>query len=167
MDRLTLFREMLGEKRVGFLMDEVMTGTHEFVPGMGPAGKKFMEFAVSWGTKHVERFVNPRDSDFLTSELEGTVTIEGLCTRAPCSGTLELRYFDEHKIRYTFDFSVGGKAYHYVGEKRNIKPWNLPVSHTTCYGQLIEKETGRLVSTSITYFRLRKAPGFLMSLRFA
>jgi len=80
---------------------------------------------------------------------------------------LELAYFTEGKIRYTFDFSAKGKMYRYVGEKVNIRPWNLPVSHTTCFGTLVEKESGRLVSRSVTFFKLHTTPAFMASLRFS
>ena len=50
-------------------------------------------------------------------------------------------------------------------QKRNIKPWNLPVSHTTCYGELTEAKSGKLVSRSVTYFRLKTLPSFLWSFR--
>ncbi len=57
-------------------------------------------------------------------------------------------------------------AYQYVGQKVDIRPWNLPWSHTRCFGHLTRADTGELVSTSLTRFRLRSAPRFLASLRF-
>jgi hypothetical protein len=54
-----------------------------------------------------------------------------------------------------------------VGEKVNIKLWNLPVSHTTCVGRVTELESGKLISTSVTIFRMRTLPAFLGSFRFA
>jgi hypothetical protein len=41
------------------------------------------------------------------------------------------------------------------------------VSHTTCYGVLTEAASGKLVSKSVTHFRLATAPAFLASLRLA
>lgn len=158
---------MLKERRIGFLIDEVMSGEHEFEPGCGPVGKRPMEFRVTWGPKYLLPWLNPWGGSFMTQKLQGTVTIDGLCKDAPCHGTLEIKYFTEHKIRYTFDFRVREKAYHFVGEKRNIRPWNLHVSHTTCYGELREMATQKLVSRSVTYFRLRTTPDFLFSWRLA
>ena len=152
---------------VGFHANEVMTGTHEFEPGCGPAGRRFMQFRVKWGTSKLADWLRKDSGRFLTNDLEGTVTIDGLCTDAPCKGDLELRYFDLHKIRYLFTFEVGGVAYRYVGEKVNIMPWNLPFSHTTCFGRLTEVATGKLVSTSVTFFRFSTVLQFATSLRFA
>lgn len=167
MGRIRDFKKMIQERRMGFLMDEVMSGNHEFEPGAGPAGRKKFEFKVTWGPKNLVRFANPLNGGFMTCSLNGTVTAAGLCTDAPCSGTLELAYFTEGKIRYTFDFKVDGTAYHFVGEKVNIRPWNLPVSHTTCFGTLVEKKTGKLVSKSVTFFRFHTTPWFVGSFRLA
>jgi len=165
MGRIKDIKDMLAEKRLGFKMDEVMTGTHEFEPGFGSSGEKFMEFRVTWGPKHLTEFINPIGGMFMFNYMAGYVDIEGLCHNTPVVGTLELAYFTEAKIRYIFDFEVDGTEYHYIGEKRNIRPWNLHRTHTTCYGTLTEKMTGRLVSKSITYFRFRTAPAFMASMR--
>jgi len=150
---------------MGFLIEEMMSGEHEFEPGFGIPGKLPMSFKVTWGAEQMLKWLNPASEDFLKSDLEGTVSIDGLCQDTPCKGSLELRYFKDQSIRYTFDFSVDDKEYHYVGEKVKIYPWNLPWSHTTCYGRLTRKDTDELISTSITYFRLKTAPAFLASLR--
>ena len=165
MSRIADFSEMVAEKRLGFMMDEVMTGTHQFEPGFGEPGEKFMEYRVTWGPRHVSEFANPIGGKFMYNDLRGTVTIEGLCEDAPCEGSLELLYFTEGKIRYTFVFEIDGTEYLFIGEKIDLRPWNLHRTHTTCYGTLTERETGRLVSKSITYFRLRTAPAFVASVR--
>ncbi|MBU2488142.1 MAG: hypothetical protein KKA60_02000 [Proteobacteria bacterium] len=167
MGRIAELKNMIGEGRVGFSMDEVMSGSHQFEPGMGPPGRHPFEFRVTWGPRNMAKWANPLNEEFMTQPLEGTVTVGGMCYRVPCKGTLELAYFTEGKIRYTFEVSVEGKDYHFVGEKVNIRPWNLPVSHTTCFGTLVEKETGKLVSRSVTFFKLWRTPTFLASLRFA
>jgi len=128
------FAKMIKEKRLGFVMDETMTGEHEFENGHGPAGNKFMEFTATWGTKHLTKWLNVFSPDFWKSDLSGVVTIEGLCKDAPIHGSLTLMYFSKAKIRYEFEFEVEGKKYAFVGEKLNIRPWNLHKSHTTCYG---------------------------------
>lgn len=152
-------------KTVGFSMSELMTGEHEFEESHGEPGRRFFEFKVRWGPRNVADWLNPQSANFGVHHLEGTVTAEGLCHNAPCEGTLELHYLTEHKIRYRFEFTAEGKRYRYVGEKVNIQVWNLPVAHTTCFGRITEAETGRLVSTSVTYFRLKTLPAFMTSLR--
>lgn len=152
-------------KKTGFKMDEVMSGSHRFEPGFGPSGEHPMEFCATWGPSNILEWANPFGNNFMTQELEGHVTVGGLCEKAPCKGTLELKYFDEHKIRYSFDFEVNGKKYHFTGEKINIQPWNLPVSHTTCYGVLTDVETGQLISKSTTYFRFKTSAQFVSSFR--
>jgi hypothetical protein len=158
---------MVRERRLGFAVDEVMSGYHRFEPGFGSAGRLPMEFRVTWGTKNLRRYLDPKGDRFLVNNLEGSVSIGCLCKDVPCKGTLELKYFSEQAIRYSFVFEIDGKAYHYVGEKVNIWPWNLHVSHTICFGTLVETETGKLVSRSVTRFRLRTFPAFLASFRLA
>jgi hypothetical protein len=167
MGRIDDFRNMLKEKRLGFKLDEIMSGEHSFEPGFGTPGSHPMKFEVTWGPKDLGQWINPFADSFFKQELAGTVSIGGLCDKASCQGALELNYFSERKIRYTFEFEAKGKGYRYVGEKVNIRPWNLPVSHTTCFGRVTEKKTGRLVSTSVTYFRLYTTPLFIASMRLA
>ncbi len=151
--------------QVGFSLTETMTGEHEFESPFGPAGRRFFEFKVRWGPRNVAAWANPASEEFGVHQLEGKVTVEGLCQDAPCEGTLELHYLKEHKIRYRFGFEAQGKRFQFVGEKVNIQVWNLPVAHTTCFGRITEVETGRLVSTSVSYFRLKTLPGFVGSFR--
>ena len=145
----------------GFQIHEVMSGEHEFVEGSGPEGKRPMEFHADWGPKNMVDFMNPASDKFLLADLTGTVTVDGLCENMPCKGTLQLRYFQDQKIRYTFDFSVDGVAYQYVGEKQQIYPWNLPYSHTTCFGEIKNLKTGKVISKSITHFDMATLPEFL------
>jgi hypothetical protein len=165
-NRLTQLVHMLMQRRVGFLTEEIMTGTHRFVGDAGPPGRHSMYFRITWGNRHLHRFLNPLDAEFLTNFIEGTVTVGGLVEDAPCRGSLELMYFSESKIRYTFSFEdAGGRGYHYIGEKINIRPWNLHRTHTTCYGTITDVESGKLISRSTLHFRLHTLPAFLMSFR--
>jgi hypothetical protein len=165
MGRLAQIKRMISEGRVGFAMDEIMTGTHEFEPRFGPPGKRHMEFRVTWGPNDLGAWINPAGDRFMLNDLEGTVTVDGLCYFTPCRGTLALRYFKDQTIRYAFEFTVHDEPYLFVGEKVHIYPWNLPWSHTTCFGRITRKETGELVSTSVTHFRLRTSLDFVRSLR--
>lgn len=158
-------RERLVGIPTGFRMDEVMTGYHEFEPGCGPEGKLPMRFVVTWEVDNAIRFFNPAGRRSGLAQLEGVVTVGGLCTEAACRGTLRADYFRNFKIRYQFEFEAEGKRYLFVGEKVNIKPWNLPVSHTTCFGTLTEAETGKLVSRSVTFFRLQHWAKFAATFR--
>jgi len=167
LQRLAEFRAMIAEGRLGFRIDEVMSGEHEFDPQFGSPEKRPMEFRVTWGPRHILQWGNPAHPRFMVGELEGTVTIDGLCYHTPCTGSLELRYFKDRTIRYTFGFEQNHQSYTYIGEKVNIHLWNLPRSHTTCFGRLILARTGKLVSTSVTYFRLRSLPRFVASVRLA
>lgn len=152
--------------RLGFRIVETMTGSHEFEDGRGPKGSHPFSFEARWGTANLGEWLKPSSGKFLVADLEGTVTAGGLGRNLPMTGRVELRYFKDRKIRYVFDFQNGNKAYRFTGEKVNIRPWNLPVSHTTCFGVVTEKESGRLISRSVTHFRLRTIPRFLGSLRF-
>jgi hypothetical protein len=158
---------MIQEGRFGFLIDEVMSGEHAFEPAFGSPEKRPMEFRVTWGSKHIPLWANPAHDRFLIGDLRGWVTIDGLCLESPCSGSLELRYFKDRSVRYAFGFEVNGKLYRYVGEKVNILLRNLPWSHTTCFGRVVLQDTGELVSTSVTRFRVRTLPQFMASLRLA
>lgn len=150
---------------IGFTITETLEGEHEFAPPFGPAEKRPMRFRVTWGPRRLGPWLDPAGEQFLASDLLGSVTVDGLCREAPCAGRLELRYLRDRSIRYVFDFEVEGTPYRFAGEKVQIRLWNLPWSHTTCYGTIIRKDTGQLVSTSVVRFRLRSLPSFLASFR--
>ena len=153
-------------RKVGFTIDETMTGTHHFVGRGYPKGEFPFRFTLTWGTEDLIPFLNPLAGELgLTAEAKGIVNMGRFVEEAECSGTLELRYFTEAKIRYTFEFDKGRKRYRYVGEKVDIRPWNLHRSHTTCYGNLREVQSGKEISRSITYFKLNTMIPFLASFR--
>ena len=152
---------------MGFRIDEVMEGTHEFEGQDEPGGPLPFRFSVTWGPPNLRAFLNPSSDTFGTAPLHGVITVGGLCEEVFCDGTIEIDYFGRHTIRYVFEFETDGTRYRFVGEKVNIRPWNLTVSHTTCFGTLLEADSGRLVSRSVTHFRLRTLPAFLASLRWA
>jgi hypothetical protein len=167
MNRITALKTMIREHRVGFQLDEVMSGTHEFEPNRGPRGTFPFEFRVNWGPRNVLEWGNPWHHEFLCQPLSGRVTMGGLCDDVPCEGSLKLRYFTKRTIRYRFDFAVENARYRYLGEKVNILPWNLPTSHTTCFGTVVDLATGVLISRSVTHFRLKTTFDFVTSFRLA
>jgi NAD(P)-dependent dehydrogenase (short-subunit alcohol dehydrogenase family) len=144
----------------GFRIDEDMIGDHAFE---GSSERQPMRFRATWGTDDLGAWLSAGPTS-APLQLEGKVTVGGLAEDVPMKGSIALRYL-EGRIRYEFEFAAAGKRYHYVGEKVNIRPWNLPTSHTTCFGRLTEVETGKLVSSSVTHFRFRDLPQFLLSLR--
>lgn len=161
---------MLNERRLGFRIDEQLQGTHRFVRDFEPAGVTAgtelpLSFSATWGHPHLSRFVNPLGDDFLFNLMEGTVTAGGLCDGADMKGTLELRYLKDASIRYTFEFSAHDHPYRYVGEKRDIRPWNLHRTHTTCYGAITDLDTSEVLSESVVHFELSQLLKFFSSWR--
>lgn len=150
---------------MGFRLSETMSGEHEFRDGRAPAGPFPCALRLRWGPERLRDWLNPLSGTFLWQEAAGELRFEGLCDWTPCKGTLELDYFRRRRIRYELDLEHEGVAYRFVGEKLDLRPWNLAVSHTTCFGTLIELGSGRLVSTSLLRFRLSDLPGFVLSWR--
>lgn len=151
---------------IGFKLDEIMVGTHHFMGGKHPEGELPLHFSLTWGNKNILNFLNPFSKEFLSSETKGFITIGGLVEKAACSGTLEMLYFSERKIRYTLFFKdEHGKKYKYSGEKINLLPWNLHKTHVTCYGVVTDLETGEHISDSVVYFPYREAIPFVLSFR--
>lgn len=160
--------KMLSEGRVGFLADEVMTGTHSFKEGVGPEGELHIEFHATWGHKRLSKFVNPLSKEFFKNSMTGTVTVEGLVEETEMEGSLTLAYFSQAKLIYDFNFrGPDGTEYNFYGEKRDLRPWNLHKTHTTLYGTITERDSGRVISESVLHFLLKTAPAFLLSFRLA
>lgn len=148
----------------GFYIKERMVGEHKFFGKHNPDGVYPFEFNVKWGTLSFREWLNPSKITFLTADLEGTVSVGGLCKEAKCVGTLSIDYIFDKKIVYSFNFVHCGKKYIYVGEKVNIRPWNFLTSHTTCFGTIVD-ENEKLVSRSISYFKLFSIFSFLSSFK--
>ena len=153
-----------GPGRTGFRIREVMAGTHEFVSRRGPPGEFPFSFELEWGNDSLREFLNPLGRErFLIAPSRGVIRIGQLVEETPCEGTLELRYFDEAKIRYRMTFAVEDNRYEYIGEKVGIRPWNLHRTHTTCYGVVYDLEDGKEISRSLVRFGLDTLPAFLSS----
>ena len=153
---------------MGFVVQETMSGTHELESGWGAPGRQPFAFRVAWGPERLREWLDPRSPQFLWQELEGEVRLgglDGVPEWAPCRGTLELDYFGSARIRYVFDVPAGERTFRFQGDKVELRPWNLLVTHTTCFGTLTELESGRLVSRSVTRFRLRDLPRMALSTR--
>jgi len=168
MGRIQELVAMLGQGRVGFRLRETMKGTHTFLrdfpPGKVSAGTELpFAFDVSWGHDRLTSYLRP-GGEFMRATMKGTVTAGGLCLEAPLSGTLELRYLQDATIRYVFEFEAHGQVMTYQGEKRDIRPWNLHRTHTTCYGRVTQRDVGPL-SESVVHFDLGRLPGLLASFR--
>ena len=152
--RLDSFRDISKESMsIGFNINEVMSG-HDNV--LSP-----FVFNVTWGLMNVKDLFKRGPMKF---NLEGTVLFKG--TTSPCHGHLIIDYFETHTITYIFNFHDPqfGKLM-YVGEKVNIKPWNLPISHTTCFGTVSTYEDDTLLSRTLTFFFFFTIPKFLTSFR--
>lgn len=149
----------------GFRVDEVMRGWHE-APG-APGERRRCELACTWGPDRLGEWLHPLGPRFLWQECQGTFEAEGLTDGpSPCRGTLELDYLGAQRVRYRLDFADRqGRALRFQGDKVELRPWNLLVSHTTCTGTIVELESGRLVSTVVLTFKLRDLPRMLLSLR--
>lgn len=166
---------------IGFKIKEKMSGHDNTLQPF--------EFNVSWGTSNIKKqlkrqikalfpprpYLAEEEAGPLVFSLEGDVLFKG--ETYPCSGHLIIDYFDTHTITYVFKFTrkvIGGwyneySAYEdllYIGEKVNIKPWNLLTSHTTCFGTVTKEKNDELVSRTLTFFKFRTIPKFLTSLRF-
>lgn len=146
---------------MGFRAREVMRGHHEFVEGGGPPGRHPFAFRATWGPDRLRDWLDPRKPTFLWQPLQGEVLAGGLCDWTPCAGSLHLQYWPQRRIRYAFEFDVDGIRYRYLGDKVDLRLWNLAVSHTTCTHALTEQRSGRLVATGVTRFHLRDLPALL------
>lgn len=172
MPRFQDLLRLLGERSIGFRMEERMEGTHRYrraFPESGvQAGEEHpLELRARWGHPRLRGFLSPGSDDFLTAELEGTVSAGGLCQDAPIRGALELRYFIDATIRYRFEFQGTGGGFSFLGEKRELRPWNLHRTHTVCYGTIRRLGDGETLSEATLRFDLAQLPAFLASFRLA
>lgn len=147
---------------IGFKIDEIMVGTHQFVAG--DTREHPLTFTLTWGHPCLLKFLNPFADEFLCGPARGFITVGGLVNKADCAGTIQLLYFSARKIRYELDFlDEAGHAYRYVGEKTNLWPWNLHKTHVTCHGTITA--AGKEVSRSVVSFPYREIVPFVLSAR--
>jgi hypothetical protein len=149
----------------GFRIKELMSGYHQFTDNVEQDGIHPISFKAEWGPESISSWLNPRNQNFLRHPMNGTVTVGGLCSETDFSGYMELRYFSETLIRYIFNFTVDQETYHFHGEKRNLRPWNIARTHTTLRGTLTESNSQTLVSRAKLHFHLQDLFTMMSSLR--
>ncbi len=150
-------------------MKNPQIGFHKTMHGiykkdLGSAAKQF-DFTVN-ARAPLKRIINPFDSKFMLADLEGKVTMAGICNDAPISnGSLMLDFFRQRALIYTFEFNAGGREFTYCGIKNlHIEK---PIKSMTClYGVIKEPDGDRMknVWPAESYFKLIELPGFLLSL---
>jgi hypothetical protein len=150
---------------VRFDVSETMAGTHHFVDASREPGKdREAYFRIRWGGGL---------ASFLTSRVkhadcEGIIFIGGLTdSEVPCTGTLSLDYFGDHKITYELDFDVAGARHHLHAEKTGVllhRPLELAKTHTTAYGILTDSR-GTIISRSVLHFDPQDLARFAGSVR--
>ncbi len=158
------FSKLVGGS-LGFKIEEEMTGKHYFTEISDLDGTHPMSFIAEWGPKSLSRWLDPSEDDFLTHPMVGTVSVGGLCLDEEFAGEMQLRYFEDASIRYEFDFEVDGTDYHYIGEKTDIRIWNLCRTHTTLHGEIVEVDSRTVISRSTLHYRMMNLPSMLMSFR--
>ncbi len=152
---------------LGFTLNEYMVGTHTFVDDGKNKKTLPLHFNITWGNQSLLKALNPFSKGFLNNKATGLITVGGLVENVNCTGSLNLLYFSERKIRYELYFKNNqGKAYKYVGEKINLWPWNLHKTHVTCYGAITEQESNRIISKSVVFFPYKELLSFIFSFRF-
>ena len=123
-------------------------------------------FDVTW-YQDLREFLDPCGSSFFKAEMYGEVDVNGMTDSHKAiihSGYIDLRY-REGKIEYYFEFDdKSGRMMRFAGWKTNIKPWNLPWSHTNVTG-VIYGDDDIVKSVVEAKFRLRDIPKFVKSLR--
>jgi len=159
----------------GFKISETMSGTHAFVGDYENCKINLpLYFKIDWSYKNtlecLKRLVTMKP---VTFEVKGRFFAEGLCDEIDCVGGMHLDYFGNHTISYCLEmrnpsysrvssFEKINEHYFFIGDKINIKPWNLLTSHTTCYG-IITNGKGELISKCKVFFKLRTLPAMLAS----
>ena len=150
----------------GFSINETMSGKHKFYkPSSNIIDvEQDIKFNIFWGNDSIKNFFDSKHPKYMEARLTGTIDVKGLCENSPCKGKLILDYFNRHTIRYDFDFYNNNLNYKFIGEKINIRPWNILTSHTTCFGVIIDSN-GSLISVCKMFFDLKTIPEFIYSFR--
>ncbi|WP_394838253.1 hypothetical protein LVJ94_15215 [Pendulispora rubella] len=95
---------------LGFRFRETMRGTYHLLDT--PLDERAMEFTLVARTKGFRRFLREQ-----VAEIEGEVTLEGLATNQPLSGTLSFK-LQEKRLPYGFSFKDDkGKVRRVRGQK--------------------------------------------------
>jgi len=154
-------------RAIGCTTHEYGTGTHELIGAATGTGPLPIRFDLELRIGSLADFLNPRSEDDVRGmiQCQGTFSAEGLVHDVPCRGTLDLRLATENRLRYDLRFTgPDGQDLLFVGEKVNVRLWNLYRTLFTCYGTIYDQSTGEAISRSTVYF-YRSSPGFVTNLR--
>lgn len=131
----------------GFAFRETMSGSYHRLDR--PTEDHAIEFTISAHVESLRRFVRDR-----IARIEGEVTMEGLATKRPLSGTLGLKLLDEQRLPYEFTFrGDDGKSYSFRGEK-DVLIQTLPDSITTLPASVFDAD-GNEIARAVLRFDLR------------
>lgn len=161
------FKSLLSMKDIkGFEFTEVMEGYHYM-----PAVKKEsmpLKFTLKWGTENLKDTLNPNSNRYLQFAAAGILEADGIVTGGTRTfGLIHLNY-PENIIQYMLQFKSAERPpvndYVLVGEKMNIKWYNLPYSHTTCYTTIVNG-ADQLISRGVAFFKMKNALSFIKSFK--
>lgn len=150
-------------------MGDIYIGFNAAVSGfyrslMQDGEKKRFEFTVT-ATAPLKRFINPLGNDFMQANLEGIVTMEGVCKDAEIAGgKLVLDLIGKPHLTYSFNFAGAGTECSYSGKKEisiNSPLASMPV----LFGSIECSRFGMIqdICGTVCYLEMEDLPSFLLS----
>lgn len=128
--------------------------------------KKQFVFTVD-ATASLCNLITPLTGRFMLTDLDGTVTMEGVCKDSPIyNGKLHLDFLGDQVLKYTFSFKNDEKRFDYIGKK--ILSLRNPIeSMTTLHGGIYESrledgKAGDILRTK-SHFDLDELLPYLLS----
>ncbi len=137
----------------GFAFEEVMRGT---LVRVGEHTDRRFSFRLEAAAPRADAFGTT------VAEATGTVSVEGMATDVPATGTMEISPFRERRIRYEISFDDDdGRRWRFEGTKHI--DWRRPRSTWTTLPGALYDDDGNVAASALLFFWLRDDLGKLLA----
>ncbi|MCX7945164.1 MAG: hypothetical protein N2746_11720 [Deltaproteobacteria bacterium] len=133
----------------GIKFNLTMSGTHRMISGKDDRGDLPLTLTINCVSNNVLNFVKRDSGEFLRMEITGTITATDLVENAEVRGSVEYDFISKRQFVYEFYFTdKNGREYYFNGHN-DISIFQPIKSFSTMLGEIVDRESGKIVSTVV------------------
>lgn len=126
-----------------------MSGTHRMISGKDDRGDLPISLTLNCANNNMLSFIKRDSGEFLRMEVSGTITATDIVENAELKGNVEYDFISRKQFIYEFYFAdKNGKEYYFNGHN-DLSIFQPIKSFSTMLGEIVDRETGKIVSTAV------------------
>ncbi len=133
----------------GIKFSKTMCGTHRIISSKDDRGDLPVSLTLHCSNNNILSFIKRDSGEFLKMEISGTITATDLVENAELRGSIEYDFISKKQFVYEFYFTdAKGKEYYFNGHN-DLSIFQPIKSFSTMLGEIVDRETGKIVSTVV------------------